>query len=271
MEKKPKKYLAFEEYRDAADSLYAVSGMVLFSFAKHGCDTRNLVIRNFVSRSTMMLRGIFRLWELSDYQDTWIIHRALLDRLFHFHYLCEKNQFLEFDNWSFFEQYKAQNKVKSDLAFKHEAVGWVYELTDEQKFRVKTLSADPPKWRRPKAEDVAKSMALDFLYKYGYDFASTHVHPMANDGQQDFYTITNLEPTSKFPDQISVLSNSILATSLLLQEALNQSSFRWRRLLWDYIDQIRLFLDKGSDSFKESFSKLGHMFPETELCEKTEA
>lgn len=89
------------------------------------------------------------------------------------------------------------------------------------KLRIKSLSKNPPKWRRPKAGDVAMSMNLSFLYKYGYDFASTYVHPMANDGDQDFYTLTKLKPTPPFPDQISVLSNSILVGSLILQEALN--------------------------------------------------
>lgn len=271
MPTEPKKYLAFSEYRDAADSMYAVSGMILFSFAKHDCDTKNLIIRNFIARTAMMLKAIFKLWEISDYQDAWIIHRALMDRLFHLHDLGDKDEFREFDDWSFFEQYKVQNKVKSDPEFKHQAVGWVYELTDEQKLRIKSLSANPPKWRRPKAETVAKSMDLEFLYKYGYDFASTHVHPMANDGEQDFYTITKLEPAPRFPDHISVLSNSILAGSVFLQEALNHSTFQWRRLLWDYLEQIRHFLDEGIDSYKESFLKLVHIFPESELCEKVMA
>ena len=268
MMEKQKTYLTYDEYRHGADSLYAVSGIILFSFAKHDVDIKNQVIRGFIARSAMMLKGIFKLWEISDYQDVWIIHRALLDRLFHLHALGLKNEFREFDDWSFFEQDKAQNKVKSDPEFKAQALGWGYELTDDQKSRVKSLTKNPPKWQRPKPEDAAKSMKLSFLYKYGYDFASTHVHPMANDGQQDFYTITKLEPAPKFPDHISVLSNSILACSLLLQEAMNLSSFRWRRVLWDYVEQIRLFLDKGPGVYEESFLKVMRMSLETELCEK---
>jgi hypothetical protein len=268
MAMEPKQYLAYDKYRLAADSLYAVSGMILFSFAKHNCDTKNLIIRNFIARSAMMLKAIFRLWEISDYQDAWVIYRTLLDRLFHLHYLGEKDEFQEYESWSFYEQCKAQNKVKSDDKFKHEAVGWVYDLTKEQKIRLKDLSKNPPKWRRPKAESVAKSMGLDCFYKYGYDFASSHVHPMANDGQQDFFTITKLEPAPRFPEQISVLSNSIIASSVLLQEALNHSSFKWRRVLWDYLEQIRYHLEKGNDSYKETFLKLANMFPKTGLCEK---
>lgn len=261
-------YLSFDEYRDGADSLYAVSGMILYSFAKHAIDTKDLIIRNYIARSAMMVKGIYRLWEISDYQDAWIIYRALLDRLFHLHHLGATDGFREFDDWSFFEQYKAQNKVKSDPEFKAQATGWVFELTENQKLRIKLLSKNPPKWRRPKAEEVAKSLDLTFLYKYGYDFASTHVHPMADDGHQDFHTLTKLEPTPRFPDQTSVLANSILVSTLILQEALNLSSFRWRRVLWDYLEQMRLFLEKGTVAYAESFLKLEHMFPDTELCEK---
>ena len=262
------KYLSFNEYLDGAKTLNNVSGMILFSFARHTLDTKDLIIRNFIARSSMMLNGIFKLWEISDYQDAWIIHRAFLDRLFHLYDLGAKDQFCEFDDWSFFEQYKANNKVKSDPEFKRQATGWVFELTKDQKSRTKSLSKNPPKWRRPKAEDVAKSMDLSFLYKYGYDFASTHVHPMANDGEQDFYTLTKLEPTPRFPDQISVLSNSILVSSLILQEALKLSSFRWRGVLWNYLEHIRLFLEDGAIAYTESFLKVLHMFKDSELCEE---
>lgn len=267
--KQPKKYLKYDEYKLAADSLYAVSGMILFSFAKHDCDIKNTIIRNFVARASMMLKAIFKLWEISDYQDTWVIYRTLLDRLFHLHHLGEKNEFIEFDNWSFYKQHNSQNKVRSDKDFEHEAVGWVYNLTEEQKLRMKTLIQNPPKWRRPKIEAVAKSMGLEFLYKYGYDFASRHVHPMSDDGQQDIFTITKLEPAPKFPDWSSVLSNSILINSLLLYEALNYSSFRWRSLLWDYIKHIESFLHEGNEEYQKTYLKLASMFPATELCEQS--
>lgn len=269
MAKQPKKYLKYDEYQLAADSLYAVSGMILFSFSKHNCDTKNIIIRNFIARASMMLKAIFRLWEISDYQDAWVVYRALLDRLFHLYYLDQKNEYIEFDDWAFFKQYNSQNKVRSDKDFKHEAVGWVYDLSDEQKLRYKALIKNPPKWKRPDSKTVAKSMGLEFLYKYGYDFASTHVHPMSNDGQQDFFTITKLEPSPKFPDYSSVLSNSILTNSLLLHWGLNYSSFKWQCLLWDYIEDIQSFLDTGNEEYQKTSLKLISMFPATELCEQS--
>lgn len=89
---------------------------------------------------------------------------------------------------------------------------------------------------------------------------------MSNDGQQDFYTITNLRPAPQFPDQISVVHNSILASTMILQAGLNFSSFSWRRLLWDYIDNVRSFLDGGDESYMLSFVEIADAFKDEVLC-----
>ena len=247
--------------------MYAVSGMVLFSFARYECDTKNIIIRNLVARSATTLKSIFALWDVSDFQNAWVIHRALLDRMFHLHNLAVSDDFVRFDDWSFFEQYKAQNRVKSDALFKHQAVGWIYDLNDEQKRRIKDLEQKKPIWRRPKAKSVAKDMGMEFLYNFGYDYASMHVHPMANDGQEDFYTITQLKPAPIFPSNITVISNTILASSMILQDALNHSTFKWRALLWSFLEEVRRMLGSDDKSYQVSFLKLIHLFESEGFCE----
>src|ERR1700692_4970258 len=117
--------------------------------------------------------------------------------------------------------YEAAGRLRSDPALKGQIEGLVEDLTQKRKSRYHRLAKNPPDWRRPKAEDAAKGLGLTFLYRYGYDYASRHVHPMANDGQDDFYTITRLEPRPDIPAAgIVVLSNSILVASMILQEAL---------------------------------------------------
>lgn len=264
---KEKEYQSLEVYRQAADALYAVSSMVLFSFAQNNCDTKNIIIRNFVARSAITLKSVFALWDICDFHNAWAIYRSLVDRMFHLHSIGKNDEFSAFDDWSFFEQYKAQNRVKSDDLFKHQAVGWMYELSQEQKRRIKELEKNKTAWKRPKAETVAKDMGMEFLYKFGYDYASMHVHPMANDGQQDFYTITKLEPAPRFPSQISVISNTILASSMILQDALNYSSFKWRKFFWDFLDDVRRLLDNGDASYQLSFVKLVRIFESGGLCE----
>ena len=194
----PKTYQTLEIYKEVADSLCAVSGIILFCFAKHNCNTKNIIIRNFIARSSISLKSIFALWDINDFQNAWIIYRSMMDRMFHLHHIGNKNEFIEFDDWSFFEQYKSQNRVKSDKEFKHEAVGWVYELSTEKKERMRKLEKNKPLWKRPKAEQVAKDMNMEFLYNHGYDYASMHVHPMSDDGYQDFYTITKIESSIKY-------------------------------------------------------------------------
>lgn len=260
----PDEYLSAEQYNEAAEALHVLSGMLLFEFARHSetAATRDLLLRNFIARADTMVRGILRLWEIKDCGDCWILHRALLDRLFHLRALNDNDQFDLFDDWSFKMQYEAANRLRSDPELKGQIKELVDDLTTEQKMRYQRLVRNSPNWRRPKAEEVARAMDLMFLYKYGYDFASQHVHPMANDGQEDFFNITHLEPKPNFPKPVMVLSNSILAASLIAQEALNASTLSWRRVVYDAVDGIRNFLRSASPEHLLPLAKMSKMFEE---------
>lgn len=259
-------HLSAEQYKEAADALHTLSGMLLFEFARHSetAPKRDLIVRNFIARADTMVRGLLRLWEIKDYGDCWIIHRSLLDRLFHLRALNDNDQFNLFDDWSFKTQYEAANRLRSDLDpdLKGQLKGLVDDLTTEQKARYQQLVKAPPDWRRPKAEDVARAMDLMFLYRYGYDFASQHVHPMANDGQEDFFNITRLEPRPNFPESGMVLSNSILAASLVVQEALNASTLLWCKVVYDAVDGVRKVLRSPSLEHLLPLVKAGKMFEE---------
>jgi hypothetical protein len=262
----PDKHLSFEEYIKAADALHVLCGMILFEFARHAesAVTQDVIARNFVARADMMVQGVFKLWEIEDYADCWILHRALLDRLFHLHELNPKGQFSAFGDWSFKIQYEADGRLRSDPAVNVNLAGLVDDVTPEQKVRYQRLVKNNPIWRRPKAEDVAKEMDLTFLYKYGYDFASRYVHPMANDGQQDFHTITHLEPSPHFAEPASkvVLSNSILIASMIIQEALNASTLSWRQVVFEAVEGLRSFLTGASPEHHLALVKVALMFKE---------
>lgn len=256
--------LSAEQYKDDADALHVLSGILLFEFARHSetSPTRDLIARNFIARTDTMVRGIFQLWEIKDYGDCWVVHRSLLDRLFHLHALNDSDQFDLFEGWSFKMLYEAANLLRSDLDLKGQLEGLVDNLTAEQKARYQRLANNPPDWRRPKAEDVAKAMGLAFLYKDGYDFASQHVHPMANDGQEDFFNVTHLEPKPNLPEWKPVLPNSILAASLIVQEALNASTLSWCRVGYDAVDGVRSFLVSASPEHHLPLAKVSMMFKE---------
>ena len=78
-----KEYQTFEAYKEFEEVFRAFGQMVLFAMAQFPATTRDTIIRNFIARALVMLRGVFQLWEIEDYQDCWVLHRCMLDRLFH--------------------------------------------------------------------------------------------------------------------------------------------------------------------------------------------
>ena len=103
MSKLSHQHLSFEQYAQAAEALHVLSGILLFEFARRdeAAAPRDQIARNFIARADTMVRGILRLWEMNDQTDCWILHRALLDRLFHLNDLNQKNQFDVLNDWSF--------------------------------------------------------------------------------------------------------------------------------------------------------------------------
>jgi hypothetical protein len=258
--------LSAEQYAKAADALPVLTGILLFEFCRHKETevVRDRIAQNFIARADTMVRSVFRLWDIPDYGSCWTLHRALLDRLFHLHDLNKKDQFDVFDDWSFKMQYEAAERLRSDPAMKGQLEGLVEDLTPERKVRYQRLVSNPPQWRRPKADQASRDMDLTFLYRHGYDYASCYVHPMANDGQEDFYNITRLQPQSDFGEASAtvVLSNSILIASIIQQEALNASTLHWRAVVYDVIDGVRNFLGSASPEHHLPLAKVGLMFKE---------
>ena len=106
-------------------------------------------------------------------------------------------------------------------------------------------------------------MDLMFLYRYGYDYASRYVHPMANDGQDDFCVITDLEPPLDIPAaSIVVLSNSILVASMIIQEALNASSLLWMSVVYNANEGVRNFLLSAAPEHHLPLAKVTKLFAE---------
>ncbi|OCH59920.1 hypothetical protein A6D98_02075 [Aliivibrio fischeri] len=252
-------YKTIEEYTEIKEALVNISGLLLFEFAKDSdLGTKDVILRNFLAKSTMSLKGVFALWEIDNYQDCWALYRTQMDRLFHLEHIATHNEFELFDEWSIYKQAQANNLAKSDKRFPIEQTSQVYYFNNHYAERVKSVLKSKPRWNRPKAEKVAKDMGMDFLYKFGYDLASMHVHPMSNDGQQDYFTITGIEPLESFPTQITVIHNSILTATMIMQNVFNYSSYGWRKILWDFIEQVREAINTDSIAYKFTFLKIAN-------------
>lgn len=251
---------------EAIQTMEALSGIILLSFAEHGQGLRDAVARNFVARGMACLVSIFLVWKQGAEQDAWILHRSLLDRLFHLHSLADRDDFAAFDDFSFLAMYDARHKLISDPMMQHKVTKNLKQLQKSDRKRHDQLIAAGFKWYRPKAEEVAKQMGLGFLYRLGYDYASTHVHPMSRDGDADFHWLTSPTQTGPLPDP-TVVRNSILAQTMVTQEALNASTMKWRAIVYNFFDHVRSFLRNGSIEYKLTFLKIGRAGIAFALCE----
>lgn len=263
-----KDYLTVEEYKIFSQTLRVVTGLLMFSIQQHELTTKRTIIRNFMSKSIASLQGIFALWEIKNYQDCYVLLRVIADRLFHLHDLIENDSFEVFDDWAFYQQFCARNKTLSDQEFNKKIIKQTYEANKEQKARFKRLTEDKPSYKRPKPEKAAKSLGLDFVYDYGYDHASTLVHPMANDGFEDFVILTGLYPDVERPDHRSVLSNGSLYTFLVLNNSMLGSGlgFKWKKEVVEFMDSCMDFFKDGKTDYQVKFMALSSLPPETILC-----
>jgi hypothetical protein len=112
----PDSYQTVEEYREILRVFQGVAGLLLFDFARVPCESRDTIIRNFIARTSTISGSVFSLWDSGDQDNCWVLHRCLLDRLFHLWHLSECNEFEAFEAWSYFEQFNARNRVRSDPA-----------------------------------------------------------------------------------------------------------------------------------------------------------
>jgi hypothetical protein len=244
-----------ETYFDLIEALHLFSVGVLFAFATTSDSLPDTIIRNFIARSTSCLNSIRQLWPMRHYADCWTLFRVMVDRVVHLHALVERGDWQLFEEWSFVWQFEANQRSLSDPLLGVKAAFAMPELSERQIGRYRELKPRNPKWQRPKAKDVLKSLGLPFLYSYAYDFASTQVHPMANDGEEEFYVLTRMKPDGFEVDRRVILNNAILLHTLLLQDGLNASGMRWRNLVFDFIAHARLGLG-GDREYGLTFAKL---------------
>ncbi len=257
------------EYRQGMDDFVMFATMTLFSLAKHGTDTaRDRVVRNFIARSAMTLKAMAALSDLNDPTDGWILFSCLLDRLFHLHALAQDDSFEAFEDWSFKKGYEYSLRVRSDpfARGKIDPSMWTFFRGKEQRYR--EVACKKVTWRRPHPETAAKQMGLDFLYDYGYDYASAVVHPIAFDGCVDFLVLTKIDDGSGGLERDSLfLHNSCVVATMIIQECLNASNLTWRGAAFNFLDSFREFLmDSSSVDYRSHLYSAAQFHAADELC-----
>jgi len=255
-------------WEDKIDTLAVYTGMLVISLTKISQDKRDIIIRNFIARGMVCTQSILRLWRTNDEQGAWILHRTLMDRLFHLHALIQKDSFSQFEDFSFVKTYEARERLLCDPDMAKKIPASLSELQKTGKTRYQEIKSKGRLWSRPKAEDVAKEMNMLFLYNLGYDYGSTHIHPMAQDGESDYELLITPEMKRKPLTDETVLRNSLIIQTMLIQEGMNGTTVRWRRIVYDFLDQIMRSLEDGNIQYAETFYKIGKAYPDFNLCEK---
>lgn len=256
-----------EVIEDAISALRVVTGMVLFCFSDEKIALKERITGNFIARGMTCVDSIYKVWKSGSEQDAWILYRSLLDRFFHLRYLHENKEFEKFDDFSFITLYDVRNKLLSDPdpIMKQKIPRSLKELQKKNRKRYDEIKKKKVKWRRPEAKEIAKKMEAKFLYDIGYDFASTHVHPMATDGISDFNRLTSPTQKGDLPDA-TVVRNSLLIQTVMMREAFNISNLKWRSIVFSFLDDIQNFLNGDELSYRITFMKLANAGPDFELC-----
>lgn len=233
---------------------------ILYDIAKKAETKKDIFLRNSISKSCSILTSIQLLYRSSKYHDGWILYRTLVERLATIYYLNETDTYETFEQWSFIRNYEDQNTSRSDPRFKKILNDPAFRITKSMTKKYNEYKKLKAEWKRPKAEDMLNKEKLDFVYKYGFDYASKHVHPMSDDGLLEFHVLTKLEPNPYKDHDFSVLlNNSLIISTMILQTALNSMSLDFIAVVYNYIDAIRNVLKEDYMSYKQEFLKIGKL------------
>lgn len=261
-------YLPADDYIQPIKTLGSFTTLIVLSIGEHAPGLRGIIVRNFVARGMHCLESIHKVWQMGNFQDCWTLHRSLVDRLFTLRVLDDRDEFETFDKWSYVRQFEGRNRVLSDPEISKKILPTERSFSEEEKDRYAEIKRENISWKRPKAQQVAKDMNLSFLYSLAYDYASTHVHPMANDGEDDFFRLANSPPGNPY-DQIVALHNSIVIQLLLVQLGMKASRLLWRSLVQDFLTDFGSLMATGSGSYLTTFEKIASLPSSFDLCSQS--
>ena len=205
-----------------------------------------------MARSSIMIQSIFDLWKKKHYSDCFILHRAQIERLLTLYHIIDTKSVIDFDDWSFIQNYENRNKAKSDINYKHNLIPEFWEESRHRIERYQSLKKAGVSWKRPDGkvlEEIATKHGLYELYKFGYSFASGYVHPLSSDGEVEFGLVTGIKPRNEVElDYTSILTNTMFVCTFLLKFALDESTFRWHDSVFKFVDETIRFISTGESN-----------------------
>lgn len=222
------------------ESLVGFTTTILYQIGNKVSSNKDIYVRNSIAKVQTLVKSIELTNKEGLYNESWILFRCLLDRYIHLIYLSRNELHEEFKDWSIIEGYEYVQNAKSEELFNDIKKDPRFKFTGDQSkiyFEAKKRSN---KYKKPDPKTELKTDGLNFLYKLGYDYASMRVHPMYEDGDEEYFRITKVlpNPYSNF-NHAELITNTYLVASMILQVALNQIDLKTRAVVYDYIKGLR--------------------------------
>ena len=212
----------YSELLELVESYKRFTKFVILVFETDSLDTKNQILRNFISKSHSLLNSISILLNQEQEGEATALYRLLIERYFYLEYLNKTNSYQAFKDWSYIKTYESRNKMRSSSEFNSSKTKEFLVDKKEQVTKYQELKKQKNEWREPKLENFAKEMNLSFLYSLGYDLGSSFIHPRADEGFWDALRIVKNEKIPEFKRD-NLLRNSLLMANSILISAANRS------------------------------------------------
>ena len=252
-----------EDYFEIISVLRRLIKIILLELRTEVSDLKDIMFLYALARASTQIDSILQLWKLKHYSDCLIIYRTQVERLLTYHYLLDTNTIKDFDDWSLIQNFENRNRAKSDKA---QSPYLTKKFWAESRIRIERyqrLKAQETTWKRPDSntlEEIARKHDLEFFFKYGYKYASGFVHPLSSDGEHEFGLVTGIDPRSAEEyDTTPILNNSLIVFILIIELALNESSFEWNEYVFKVITDCTDYIKDRTGDYKETMKVVEYM------------
>ena len=246
-------------------SLEIFTTTVLFQIGNELEGDKNTYLTNSIAKTQTLVKSIELTFVNELYNESWILYRCLLDRYLYIRYLEKNKLHTSFKDWSYAKGYEYLRNAKSEETVQNVKHDPRFRFSKEQSDTYSGLKKQSNSFFKPDPKSIFKDEGLSFLYKFGYDYASMRVHPMFEDGDEEYFRITQIKPNpySEFDHQ-ELITNTYLVATMIIQESLNQIDLKTISDVYEYLES----LGKNSDYITPFYEIIKHVEQGNKIFEK---
>lgn len=229
------------EYEEIFNSFEQLVVFILTIFqTQNTVSVKDNIIRSLIAKSFSLYKSIYILVKNKQEAEAMSLYRILIERYFYLIHLNKTGSFQEFSDWSFIDTHEMRNKMRSCPDFNNNSLKNQLKDTQEDIKKYEKLKGEKNRWSEPKIECIAKESNNKYLYDFGYDLASTFIHPRATEGYLDELRIIEGVVDGEKLEQI--IHNSTVVFVGVFYQGISNTNVNWGKYILNYIDCILYFL-----------------------------